>query len=485
VGWDTDPGLIEPPVPLSDYGRDEFANAIEELANERGVEFLRDLAVEVREVESPARDPLRFWAPAACAAYQEYRGDTSSSLEWADRGILQWDRENAGSSVSGAISDSRETLLAFRSPDDPPSTLTVLYSPDQPDDLWADSDWEPWLHYSVHVSQSDDRPSLLIAGESPLVSPTFELPFVAGESLAVFHLFQRRVERRISWRRDNLLTDRFMKMRQEEFRRKAGSLVQDAVDLRELVEWDGRDRAPIFVHGTASTGYAYLDQLVGCFGRRRLLLFEHDTFQVIRWNVRDLVQLVHDKLDGIPLLLIGHSRGGLVALMTASHLIRQGQDVETLTFGSPFQGTPLADTAELLLRFGPRRDILSDAIRLLQCIKGDSASKELASLLLEGDGQLPEGWTDMRPDSATVRDLTRFSAPPVFVSCGSSIQPHPFRHPMRDALASYLAAWGPNDGVVHESSATALGAQGPQGLHCRHSDYFIEVAVRDELSHAI
>ena len=102
-------------------------------------------------------------------------------------------------------------------------------------------------------------------------------------------------------------------------------------------------------------------------GAAIFLRFEHDTYHPISVNAERLCELVRDKLSQFSgagqeaeLLLIAHSRGGLVARLASDILIDRGLwskgRLEVFTYGSPHLGTPFFESevtlaVDYLIRF--------------------------------------------------------------------------------------------------------------------------------------
>jgi (2Fe-2S) ferredoxin len=112
----------------------------------------------------------------------------------------------------------------------------------------------------------------------------------------------------------------------------------------------------VWIHGTVSCGLAsdrYLDGLLPP-PNQALLRYEHDTFLSIEKNVEDLARIISERAPAKleQLLLVGHSRGGLVARGTANKLATRLPDfpVRVLTLGTPHLGTPIVNTAHRALR---------------------------------------------------------------------------------------------------------------------------------------
>ena len=105
------------------------------------------------------------------------------------------------------------------------------------------------------------------------------------------------------------------------------------------------------MHGTLACGLAHLRELapvMPAVPELRLLRYEHDTFLSIRDNAVDLVEQL-SKIAAGPntrIVLVGHSRGGLVARKAAALLVKDGGPrVAVATFGAPHRGTPVVRAA--------------------------------------------------------------------------------------------------------------------------------------------
>lgn len=110
--------------------------------------------------------------------------------------------------------------------------------------------------------------------------------------------------------------------------------------------------AVVTVHGTMSTGLALAAAVRGCPGPLPAIRrFEHNTWLPVEVNAEALASLVAERVTE-HVLFVAHSRGGLVARHAADILRAQGSGltIETLTLGTPFLGTPVADAASVGFR---------------------------------------------------------------------------------------------------------------------------------------
>lgn len=129
-------------------------------------------------------------------------------------------------------------------------------------------------------------------------------------------------------------------------------LVDDNPEVPDVRD-GSQSRPVVWVHGTVSTGLAVLPELRRIVSRQ-VLRYEHDTFSDIDRNGGYLADLLDRKLsaDCVGALIIGHSRGGLVARVAAASLSRSrpGLDLQVLTLGTPHAGTPLVNAGDRAVR---------------------------------------------------------------------------------------------------------------------------------------
>jgi hypothetical protein len=155
----------------------------------------------------------------------------------------------------------------------------------------------------------------------------------------------------------------------------------------------GAELVVIVVHGTMSTAVPMAAALYPRLpADRPLLRYEHDTWLPVRVNARELASLI-EQFGTRRVILVAHSRGGLVARQTRDVLRGRDFDVSLLTLGTPFLGTPIVSAA---------RGVLFAFVTLmgaLRTVPGTGpvidASTRLAGLLLKGG--LPDGLLAMDP----------------------------------------------------------------------------------------
>ena len=175
-----------------------------------------------------------------------------------------------------------------------------------------------------------------------------------------------------------------------EFRDVAGRWTQLAT------EGPARPQAAVLaVHGTMATAVplcAALEELVPAGVDR--YRFEHDTHVPLHHNADELHDLLVD-LEAQRLVIVAHSRGGLVVRHALDRLSSEQpqlrERIRAVTLGTPFEGTPMVDTADagmIALRS------LMGLIRVAGGIWVD-APTYLAGMLL----RTPDGIAVMSPDS--------------------------------------------------------------------------------------
>jgi hypothetical protein len=238
--------------------------------------------------------------------------------------------------------------------------------------------------------------------------------------------------------------------------------------------------AMVFVHGTASCGLQGLKDLFPLplppvtYPVRR---FEHDTFAPVLDNANELTRLIKTTVRVDRLLVVAHSRGGLVARAAVDELIRDGYTaaIELHTFGTPHHGTPLVKIGGRLLaqlyKLGEwGLDIVAPALSPLTWAHG----------FLFDAPELPPGIAIMKEDSESLRMMNRYGDGASVTCWGSTFdingQSSGFGIEVGHMLAGAMHDID-NDLVVPTSSALGFGAPAPV-LKCSHVQYFSQAEVR-------
>jgi hypothetical protein len=244
-------------------------------------------------------------------------------------------------------------------------------------------------------------------------------------------------------------------------------------DLAKVSPVD-HDCAIVSVHGTVSCCIQNLKDLYP-----NVLLpvyrYEHDTFRPLQENGNELADLISSRLHTKSLLMVAHSRGGLVARFALDKLTRNAYSghVQLYTFGTPHLGTPLAAMGGKALNmfFKLGEDFLGSIPVMTPLTKAYS--------YLVDSPKLPVGIDTMREDSEGLAILNEYGDPRHVTSWGSrfdvNAEPSGFGVAVEGVLMGALSGV-PNDLVVPTYSALAFGAQSPV-LSCSHCNYFKDPGV--------
>jgi hypothetical protein len=258
----------------------------------------------------------------------------------------------------------------------------------------------------------------------------------------------------------------------------------------------------IIVHGTRSCSMLALLEL-NKYLQLPARRYEHDTFRPLVDNAEELAALIETTVDCNRVILIAHSRGGLVARLATDLLRRNGfaGAVEVWTFGTPHLGTPLVGRSlKIMAKVLGVKTKVTKVARAGVSLTLDTLTDEFGipiedpasaafALLLRSSG-IPPGIEAMglkngRPDQV----LRMIPAGTTYASFGAvcDFDSVPVGYTVikarrRTAFAREVFGGEPNDLVVGISSSTA--ATGPRRLSdpCGHSEYFRDPTVKAELS---
>ncbi len=285
----------------------------------------------------------------------------------------------------------------------------------------------------------------------------------------------------------------------------------------------------VLVHGTLSSCYQAFEGLpTSVFGADPVFRFEHDTCAELSSNEDALCDCLVRASPGVEIVLLAHSRGGLIARAAGKRLTHAGDlrderltaplNVRVLTFGTPHRGTPLVDQASGILDLG----LLDGVFGLLTSLLpgpwlptlfgwfAPAAGQQLLSLLARmgtgnhvGDarydatlvattysllraGKLPKGIDDMRDSSSYLKLLERAMSP--WPGCHAwagafdiDSDPDGFGIAFEQELSKGIFSGSANDLVIPTESARAFGnATTLRG--CSHSGYFSRRDVQDALT---
>jgi hypothetical protein len=250
-------------------------------------------------------------------------------------------------------------------------------------------------------------------------------------------------------------------------------------DLASISTAREHEEAIVFVHGTVSCAIQSLKDLWKAGITVPIYRYEHDTFLPVSENAIELANLIGDHLRVKRLNIIAHSRGGLVARIALSRLRRSGYsgEVSVLTFGTPHEGTPLANIGRsfvnLLFKLG---SYIAGAIPVF--------SPAVAAWSFVYDSPtLPPGIALMEERSDMLRTLNEASDPANVYCWGSKFDinrgPSGFGIDVEGALMGAMSGID-HDLVVPTHSALSFGL--PQGVFaCSHVEYFSDSGVQNAI----
>jgi hypothetical protein len=253
-------------------------------------------------------------------------------------------------------------------------------------------------------------------------------------------------------------------------------------------------RVCVYVHGTRSCCLPALEQLREVLGEASVVRFEHDTFLSIEQNTTDLCDAIRRSVNTNRLLLVGHSRGGLVARLAGADLRTTTPDVDVMTFGTPHNGTPLVGRA-LELAFGawgvPARLGLICELDEITDENGSPYTDPVSAALsvLTRSNSLPDGIRAMARESEFLRMLGRVdhfqSLLPFGGACTLADAQGGFRTSVDYQLAAGIFAGEQNDLVVGLASSSLEQRGIVLDAPCSHGAYFRDLQVRARLAAAL
>jgi pimeloyl-ACP methyl ester carboxylesterase len=236
------------------------------------------------------------------------------------------------------------------------------------------------------------------------------------------------------------------------------------------------DAAIVFVHGTVSCGIQNLKDLFPGHLPIPTYRFEHDTFRPIAENGSQLAKLISSSINAKQLILVGHSRGGLVARVALTKLRKQPYSASmTLhTFGTPHLGTPLVQIGAKLLN-----QIFKLGGHVIGALPALTPLSLAYSYLLDAPA-LPPGIEVMQSNGQALSLLNEVGDPQGVECWGSQFDINAGTSGFGIEIENVLL--GALDGVSHDlvvptSSALFFGTPRPV-LNCSHIQYFQQAPVR-------
>jgi pimeloyl-ACP methyl ester carboxylesterase len=241
-----------------------------------------------------------------------------------------------------------------------------------------------------------------------------------------------------------------------------------------------RSTAIVVVHGTMSTGLALAHAAVaaspaGC----AVLRYEHDTWLPLERNAADLANLIGLRVTG-SVLLIAHSRGGLVATRAAQilsdrHKSKPGLVGGVITLGTPFRGTPLAMGASVA---AATARALMGGLRMIGGPVVDAGTR-LLPIAVRFD--TPPGIGVMRPTAGELPMLRQYMFTGTKVIAGDATTgPQDAYGPLSLGVGQGAFRDEAHDLVVGVESALGDRSDGIE-VTCDHYSYLLEATVTNAM----
>jgi hypothetical protein len=294
-----------------------------------------------------------------------------------------------------------------------------------------------------------------------------------------------RVAMTINSRRRPLTRDPTRARRLAKWTADQSAIVQGCPELGSA--YPTQHRAVIAVHGTMSCAIPMAMALKGTISSDvNVFRFEHDTWAPIYNNVTDLMNLLRnaDQPD-LDLVLVGHSRGGLIVRQVADHIRRENLawKVQVVTLGTPFLGTPLVQAARgtvVGLRY---------MIGMIRVAGGPmlDVGTRLVGLMLRDPP--PPGIGAMSPDADYLAPYRDYPADVDHAFAGKiDIDTQPKGYGLASLAGFGQAAFGRESNDLVVPTASALGRHAsPTGhtVDCDHFTFFDQDPVRQAIQAAV
>ncbi len=428
---------------------------------------------------STARNAIELWSKAAEAQSLEFEWAGTGKIEALDEALayfpsftpsetarpiastLAW-HDHTGVIIPIGV-DAEEVLIEYvPSLEDENRIARLRYRHATPEHaLETIFDWRGYFGTASVVV--DGWNTMRRAGNKFVVSVRAKFGFVVGKVLHRLSRPQPTLEH------DPLFVERLASAIS------AHPKVADGVPDLDRISPVTHDTAMVFVHGTVSCGIQNLKDLDGHLWVPTYR-FEHDTFRPIAENGAELAKAIASNIRTKQLILVGHSRGGLVARVGLEKLRKEHYSAAmTLhTFGTPHLGTPLVQIGTKLLN-----QIFKLGSLVVGALPALTPLALAYSCLLDAPA-LPLGIDVMRSNSQGLALLNELGDKQNVECWGSQFDRNAgtsgFGIEVENILFGALDGV-PNDLVVPTSSALFFGT--PRLLlNCSHIQYFQDAAVR-------
>lgn len=445
---------------------------------------LIDALAEVGPV--PWADPIAAWASLLAerdgiTVRGAYDNSENPALESEALGLRVWHQPSAV--VIPIPNDAVQIAIDYEWDRGTRFSGFVEYGPNAEGEILPTLDGRLYTGSQSAILETDDPPTMysvpreMHQDRQPLFRWFFGVANRSG-------MFIGRIVRRFVRRPAPITHDPGFLARLEDEESRLGSL--DLCPRIDAVP-PGKGTAPlaIVIHGTFSCAVDTAMRIQHICPQLRIARFEHDTFLPIPDNVRDLLRCLGRLAEAgqTELLLLAHSRGGLVACQAAALAGTKypGLKVTVWTVGTPHSGTPLAGTGGLAARG------LGALYRLCARWRDGpmrATYAEGAAAYLTAVGELPPGISSMREGSDFLT-LHRLHAETLKLrTWGARCSPTADGGAGQGMLLSPAIAevfdHRPNDLVVPTSSAILDNS--PAIGNCSHFRYFDQPELRTAIA---
>jgi pimeloyl-ACP methyl ester carboxylesterase len=429
---------------------------------------------------STARNAIELWSKAAQEQSREFDWAGAGKIEALDEALAYFPDFNPSANerripTTLAWHDRTGVIIPISVDAE---ELLIEYVPDREDDNRAERlqyrhatsdhvletifDWRGYFGTASVVVDGWNK--MRRAGKKFVVSVRAKFGFLVGKSLNRLSRPQPTLDR------DPLFAHRLASATS------AHPQVANGVPDLGRISTVKHDAAIVFVHGTVSCGIQNLKDLFPDHLRIPTYRFEHDTFRPVAENGSQLAKLIASCINTKQLILVGHSRGGLVARVALTKLRRQPYSAAmTLhTFGTPHLGTPLVQIGTKLLN--QIFKLGGDVVGALPALTPLSLAY---SYLLDAPA-LPPGIEVMQYNGQAL-SLLNETGDPQGVECWASqfdinAGTSGFGIEVENILLGALSGVS-HDLVVPTNSALFFGTARPT-LNCSHIQYFQQAPVQ-------
>jgi hypothetical protein len=475
--WRVETGVVViDGAPSSKSIRQQFSKVFGDSPNAANID--RYLATESSDDRLLSRDAIQLWAKQAEEAHREFGWERSDKVAELDGALAYYQSDPTQGStmpVPDTIAWHDETTIIARLNDE----LTELQYVPSPRD-------ENRLNRMIKLYKTPDHAVETILdwrgyfGTNSWVTDGWTtLQQEAGRYVVQMRQIRGyvigTVLRRITRRQNTLRTDPARAERLALMYEVHRDIANKYLDLSQISRQE-HDKVMVFVHGTLSCGLEGLQHLKNI--AIPVYRYEHDTFARIEANGRELADLIHERINAKQLLLIAHSRGGLVARIALANLQPSYTgSVQLFTFGTPHRGTPLVN-----LGVGALRSLYYSGARIVNAIPSVPMLTRSYSYLLNMR-DWPDGIDVMRENSPSLSLLDSMTNP-AGVSCwGSDFDNNTgkgYGVELNNILSGAMGRIA-HDLIVPTESALAFGTKQPR-LTCAHSGYFELKQVQDAIN---